>query len=375
MPRTPTFLTAAPVRAQPSTASPPNKPVVKRFDKGQLIAVVGADHILAGDLGHFVEPVIEENRDKISSPEMEEKVRQQITRQALKSYVEIKALYQEFFRDMVGSAPPEKIDEMKKTVVSRAGQIFFEKQVPNMLEQYEAEDWRELEVKLREKSMSLASMRSQFVEQVLAQELERKYVPDEFEITREELLAHYQEHREQWNEPARARWQQLTIRFDRHDENRQVVETLIKQLGNQVYLGGMSFEAAARQSSEGFSAEQGGVYDWTTQGSLRSKPIDAALFSIPLRRLSKVITDDVGMHIVMVLERTDEHTKTFTEAQAEIRETLSKSRRAEEVKKFRESVLNRTPIWTLWPEDLKPRIKHARPLEEAVGGDAQPPSS
>lgn len=339
------------------------------FNAGKLVAVVGSEHILAGDMSGIVEPIIEKNRDKLRSSSDEDRLRTQLTRQVFGQYVEIKAMYLEFFRDMVGTAPPEEIEEMKKQVMTRAGKIFFEKQVPNLLKQYDVVTLAELEEKLRKDSQSLVSRRSQFIEQVLAQELERKYVPVEFEITRDDLLKYYQEHQSDWAVPAKARWRQLTIRFDKHESNRSTVEELIKNLGNQIYLGGKPFEAVAKQSSEGYTQEAGGVYDWTTQGSLKSKPLDAAIFTLPLNRLSRVIVDDIGMHIIEVLEREEGHTRSFEESQKEIREKLSGQRRQTEVKKFRKRVLERTPIWTLWPEDIRSKAKHVRPLSEAIGDD------
>lgn len=339
----------------------------KPLESGKLIAVVGDAHVLAGDMAHFIDPIIEENRDRLRSSSDEEKLRLQLTRQILKQYIEIKAMYQEFFRDLVGTAPPEEIAEMKKQVVTRAARIFFEKQVPNLLKQHKAVDYRDLQEKLAAKSLSLVTMRSQFIEQVLSQEFERKYVPADFEVTREELLDYYREHRSEWNVLPKARWRQLTIRFDKHDGNRALVEATIKELGNQVYLGGKPFDAVARESSEGYTASEGGVYDWTRQGSLKSKPIDAAIFNIPLKKLSRVITDDIGMHIIEVLEREEGFTKEFTEAQAEIREILSKQKRDEATKKLRAKVLARTPIWSRWPEDLKSKVPHVRPLSEAIG--------
>jgi DNA-binding MarR family transcriptional regulator len=335
-----------------------------QFHAGELVAVVGNEHILVGDMAVFVDPIIEQNRSRIPSPEDERKIRNQLTRQALRQYVEVKAMYQEFFRDMVGTAPPEELEEMRNKITSRAGKIFFEKQVRTMMNNNNVNSLRELEEKLAEKSLSLVVVKRQFVEQVLSSELERKYVPDKFEFDREELLKAYHapEYQEKWNVPGRARWRQLTIRFDKH-ETRESVDQLIRNLGNQIYLGGKPFEAVAKQSSEGYTAEEGGIYDWTNQGSLKSKEIDAALFQLPLNRLSQVIEDDIGLHIIEVLEREEGHTKDFTEAQGELREMLSEKKRDEEIRKFRKKVMDRTPVWTLWPQD----IEGSRPLSDALG--------
>ncbi|MFN3191106.1 MAG: peptidylprolyl isomerase [Aureliella sp.] len=338
---------------------------IRKLEAGTLVAVVGEDHILAGDLAAYVEPIIEDNRSKLR-PGQEAILREQIIRQVLKSYIEVKAMYQEFFRDAGGGATPDKLIEMKKQVTTRAAKIFFEKQVPVMMKNYEAKNWQELEAKLRGKSMSLRSMQSTFVEQVLSNELERKYIPDDFEISRAELLDYYNANREKWDEPAKARWQQLTIRKDRHENDMQQVEILIKELGNKIFLGGQSFESVAKQYSEGWAAAKGGAHDWTNRGSLKSKALDETIFTIELGRLSKVVTDDIGMHIVKVIERTEQRRKPFTEAQTEIRKELSSQKRKEEIAKFRKKVLSRTAVWSLWPKDLAEKVPHARLLTEAI---------
>ncbi|MEZ6134759.1 MAG: peptidylprolyl isomerase [Pirellulaceae bacterium] len=352
-------LAAYPSQRSMQNANQP--PAPSEFQPGELIAVVGTEHILAGDMNVFIDPIIEKNRAQIRNAEQEKEIRTQLTRQVLEQYVEVKAMYQEFFRDMVGTAVPKELEDTKKQVLTRAGKIFYEKQVPHMMEQYKVSDIAALEYALREKSMSLNTKRTQFVEQVLAGELERKYVPEEFEIDRNEILDAYNRDREKWQVPAR-RWRQITIRFDKH-ESRQVADELIKNLGDQMVLGGKPFEAVAKQSSEGFTADQGGLYDWTSQGSLKSQRIDAAIFAIELNRLSQIIEDDIGLHIIEVLEREQAHTKDLAESQAEIRESLNKVKRDEAAAKFRKAVMKRTPIWTRWPED----IPGSRPLSQAIG--------
>ncbi len=346
-----------------STTESNTNPEAEEFSAGRLIAVVGYEHILAGDMAVFVEPIIEQNRAKIPTDEAEKKIRSQLTRQSLPQYIELKALYQEFFRDMVGTVPPKELAETRKKVVTRAGKIFFEKQVPVLLEKHKVNTLAELEQKLAEKSLSLTSYRVQFIEQVLASELERKLIPNKFEVDRQELIDAYRDpnNAEKWKVDGRVRWQQLTVRFDKHATS-QEAEARIKELGNEVFYG-KPFEAVAKQSSEGYTASDGGVYDWTTQGSLKSLELDHALFVLTPNELSQIIKDDIGLHIVKVLEREEGHIQDFTEAQGELRESLSEERRQKEVRAFRDRIMNRTTVWTLWPQD----IPGSRPLSEALG--------
>lgn len=325
-----------------------------------LICVVGAEHILAGDLRALIDPIIEENRKRISASQ-EPEVRQQLTRQALKQYVEIKALYQEFFREMAGTGGPDEQKETRQKVMTRANKVFYEQQVPTLLKNYKVNDLAALELELRKKSMSVALMRQQFIERVLASQAEHKAVPEEVVIGREDLLAKYQADEAKWHRAARAKWRQLTARFDRFP-SRAEARAAIESMGNEVYLGGKPFEAVAKEKSQGYSADKGGAFDWTTQGSLKSVELNKAIFSIPLLRLSQVIEDNLGYHIIEVLEREDARTVPFEEAQAEIRDEMVEQKREELRKQYHAKVMARTVIWTRWPED----IPGSRSLAEVI---------
>ncbi len=348
------------VSSSGSNTTDPLREESQEFNEGDLIAVVGTEHVLAGDMMIFIEPIIDQNRGRIS-PAQEKQLRAVLIRQVLSQYVQIKALYQEFFRDMSGNKPPKEMESMRSQVTTKAGQIFFEKQVPQMMKKYKVNDAASLERVLREKSMSVSAYRTQFIERILSSELERKYVPEEYEFSREELLGYYQSHPEEWTVTGRARWRELCSRFSNH--SREEAERLIRDMGNEVYLGGRPFEAVAKNTSEGFTAVAGGVYDWTNQGSLKSTALDTAIFSLPLRRLSLVIEDETGFHIIEVLEREDGHTKSFDLAQVEIRKSLTEEKKSKLLKEFHTKVMARTSVWTKWPED----IPGSRDLAEALG--------
>ncbi|MEZ6079528.1 MAG: hypothetical protein R3C56_28820 [Pirellulaceae bacterium] len=85
--------------------------------------MVGYEHILAGDMAVFVEPIIEQNRSQDSNWRRREENSQSTDSPGLRQYVEIKAIYQEFFRDMVGTVPPKELAETKKKVITRQGRF------------------------------------------------------------------------------------------------------------------------------------------------------------------------------------------------------------------------------------------------------------
>ncbi|MDX1926086.1 MAG: M56 family metallopeptidase [Pirellulaceae bacterium] len=148
------------------------------FADEELLAVVGTEKILAGDVDAFFEPTLENTRRELHgefSVSQEKLLRATFIRDALQEYVSIKALYQEFIRDMLGKRSDQEVAEMRQKIQSKAAQIFYDKQVPVLRKRYNASDLNELETKLEERSLSLQKFKEQFIERVLASELERKY--------------------------------------------------------------------------------------------------------------------------------------------------------------------------------------------------------
>src|SRR5262249_36529565 len=95
----------------------------------------------------------------------------------------------------------------------------------------------------------------------------------------------------------------------------------IIEWGNSIWRGA-ALADVARAHSQAVSASEGGLNDWTTKGSLRSEVIDEALFGLPVGRLSRIIEDEEGLHIIRVVEREDQQVTPFGEVQAEIKKKL-----------------------------------------------------
>ena len=159
------------------------------------------------------------------------------------------------------------------------------------------------------------------------------------------------------------------IGFNRFDGDRTKAWQAITGMGNEVWqrvsklpnLRGPVFTEIAKQKSHGFTAEQGGFHDWTTQGAMRSQDIDDALFSLKVGQLSNVIESERGFHIVRVLERKPAGRTPFTEAQADIRKQLGKDQNkglaAEQMAKLRQ----KSRVWTIFDGDLSGTALNQRP--------------
>ena len=121
-------------------------------------------------------------------------------------------------------------------------------------------------------------------------------------------------------------------------------------MGNEV-MQGKPFADIARTASEGPTASTGGVFDWTTKGSLVSKVINEAVFTLPVGQMSAILDDGSALHIVRVIERTDAGRTPFIEAQVGIRDKLADERRKREMDEYLATVRGRTPVWTVFDDE------------------------
>jgi parvulin-like peptidyl-prolyl isomerase len=173
-------------------------------------------------------------------------------------------------------------------------------------------------------------------------------VASDDEIPHAEMIAWYENHLAEYDFPAKAKFEQLTVRIT-PAQPREAAWNKLAAMGNDV-LEGKPFADIAKTRSEGPNASSGGVYDWTTKGSLTSKVLDEALFTLPVGQLSAILDDGQTLHIVRVTERTDAGRTPFIEAQVGIKQTLQDERRKSEIDDYLAKLKDRTPVWTIFDD-------------------------
>jgi parvulin-like peptidyl-prolyl isomerase len=212
---------------------------------------------------------------------------------------------------------------------------------------------RELEAALRQAGVSLEIYKRGFIEKVLAQQWLKTAVKADEDVPYDELLRYYREHAGEFlDHPPRARWEQLTVQTARFP-SREAAYAALAEMGNQV-LDGAPLAEVAKARSQGVNAARGGSWDWTSKGALRSKVLDEAIFTLPVGRLSEIIEDDQGFHIVRVIERQPAAMKPFADAQAEIKKTIQSRRQADAKAAFIARLRQQTPVWTAFDNDRSP---------------------
>lgn len=338
--RGPTPAAAPEVSTNPGVSAAPGlEPGLAPCEGAQILARVGSEIILAADIAGPVNEIIQMNKDKIP-PEQIEIARQHLTRRFLDARIETKLAYLDAKRNL----PAEALAKVERNIRD----VFDREEIEKLMKRAHADSRQDLENKLQSLGSSLELKRQTFVEQALAHQWMRQKVKVDGEVSHEEMHAYYRDHITEFETPAKARWEELEIRFSKHP-NRQEAYALIAQLGNRV-LGGTPLAEVARQGSEGLTASTGGQRDWVTRGSLVSQELDHALFGLPVGEPSQIIEDKTGLHILRVLERKDAVRTPFTEAQVEIRKKIKDQRTEAEMKAFLDKLRRQVPVWTVYDD-------------------------
>jgi len=318
------------------------------FEPAKLLALVGNQPVLVGDLMPQINQFLQANADKIPPGAFEEN-KDRWLKMVLEQSIDTKLAFVDFLRTI----PPERLE----FVQGKINEQFDETELPKAMQKAEVKTPAELDAKLREFGSSLEKQRRMFAEQILAHEMIRQHVKRDKEVTHQEMLDYYREHEDEFQVEARARWEHLCARFSECPDKDSAWRTTV-DMGNEV-LRGAPLEAVARRSSQGLDAEDGGMNDWTTKDSLRSETLNEAIFSLPLNRMSEIIEDEDGFHIIRVIEREPAGLVPFVDAQVKIKEAIQRQRFEEQKTAYLKGLREKTTIWTAY--DNEPTDVSARP--------------
>lgn len=283
-----------------------------QFEPSRVVAIVGGEPVFVGDMLYDANQIIESKIPQ--APEEAKQIQRKRLLTALtKKYVDKKMLYV----DAVSRIPEEaNIDD----IVSRASSIFNEQILPRILERTGVSSATEFDGNLRILGSSLRQYRTAWARDQVARQFTQESLDIDENVTHQEMLEDYLANKEQYANRARVRWEQIMIRFDKHD-SRTEAKKKIAELGNQIIYGA-SFAEIAKKHSHGFRASKGGRHDWTGKNALVLKKVDQAIFTLPVFELSDIIESRDGYHIIRVIEREDASYTPFTEAQIKIRDRL-----------------------------------------------------
>ena len=240
------------------------------------------------------------------------------------------------------------------------------------MEQLNVKSQRELALELTRLGSSLDDARQSFNENVIASQWIRSKIKVNDDVSPDEMVKYYHDHRKEFEYRAKVRWEELTVRKSGIPAQAAEAYAKLAQMGNEVWprVGASRpdtpiFGDVAKSKSEGFNANDGGLYDWTRQGTLKAEVVDQSLFSLPVGQMSTILDSGTAFHIVRVLERAEAGCRPFSEVQNDIRDKLKDERMAAAQKKYLSELRKNAKIWTVYSGN----VSVAALMDEMSGGN------
>jgi peptidyl-prolyl cis-trans isomerase D len=166
-------------------------------------------------------------------------------------------------------------------------------------------------------------------------------------VTRPELQAYYDEHRDEYRVPEQVKVSHILIKtplpgadgkVDQKgvDEAKTKAEDILKQL-----RAGANFaEVAKKYSQDADSAKNGGSLGWIQRGRFPAAEVEKAAFSLPKGATSEVINAGYGFDIIHVDEKQTAQFKTLDEVKEQIEPLVKQQKGARAAENEANSLLS-----------------------------------
>jgi hypothetical protein len=360
----------APSSAQEVAESPPPADVTPiwsadtaNLEGCQVVARIDNQIVLACEVLWRVNQMIETHQQRVPPeqrvpPDKIKGVRAQLMKREIAALVDRKLLYDEFRRNV----PAENLPRIEESLL----EPFEERELPELMKDLKVDNQRDLERELTRLGSSLADVRRAFNEKVIASEWVRSKVKINEEVSPDEMLEYYRANLAKYEYPTQARWEELMVRKDKFRDPKEAYAALA-QMGNEVWqrgsaaaVQGPAFAEVAKAKSDGFTAKDGGLHDWTTKGALQAVEIDQSLFTLQVGQMSPIIDSGAAFHIVRVLERKEAGRQPFTDVQGQIREDLKDQRLRAGMDKYLTTLRQDARIWTAFTGNVSAEVLMGR---------------
>lgn len=318
-----------------------------------VLAIVGDQSVLTGDLLWQVNSMLAPHIGVAPEEELA-KARVEIMQRLLPKVIENKLVFMDFLRTI----PRDKFPDIEARIYKE----FNKTKLPKLLEEAKLESAAELDAELRGMGSSLAKQQRLFLEQLVGQQMVQQNVQMNREITHDDMLKYYYAHAEDYDRPADVKWERIMVRWSEYPTKLAAIETLGKA-GNRIHRGGEPFAAVAREVSQGPNASLGGLFESTKKGSLKSETIERAIFALPIGKMSTIINDEEGCHIIRVVARKEDGRTPFEEVQPDIKLSIRKERFESQVMDYLSKLKKETIVQTIFDE---PAAQVAAPGADSI---------
>jgi peptidyl-prolyl cis-trans isomerase SurA len=289
----------------------------------RIVAVVNDDIILMSELDEALKPYAEKLRNQGYDPEKQRQVLFRVREDLIEQLVEKALTDQEIKRNQL-EANPKEVEAM----IERIKEVNF----------YTDEDLRGA---LQLQGLTLDAYRDKLKEQVLRNKLVNLEIKSKIVITKQDVQAYYEAHRETFSGQVQYHLRNLFMHLSpladesEKDQVREKIQTVLAKLE-----AGVGFAELAAEYSDSSAAENGGDLGLFNLDSL-SEEIRDQIKDLKPGQYTPVLETDQGFQIIYLEDIVQSGGKTLEEATPEIEDKL-----------FNE-IMNKK--FAAWLEDLRSR--------------------
>jgi peptidyl-prolyl cis-trans isomerase SurA len=195
------------------------------------------------------------------------------------------------------------------------------KQLDQIRQQNKLKDLDELEKAVTSQGINWEDFKSGIRNHLLTQEVIRREVGSHINITHDDEMKYYEEHKKEFVRPEQVALSAIEIKTEGKKES-EIPELKAKaqKLRDRVNEG-EDFGELAKRFSDGATAQQGGFLGVYKRGEL-SKELEDIVFKMKKNELTDVIETKQGFLVLKVLEHYDEGEQPFNKVENEIQDHL-----------------------------------------------------
>lgn len=223
----------------------------------------------------------------------------------------------QLYQEMYARVGPQAMEDLisKKLILQEGKKLGIEVTPEEVREEIETlkDLWglsseEELQEMLQEYQMTIGDLE----EEVASWRVARKIVASTIEVTEEEMLQYFTEHREEFSSP-----EQVKVRHILLDTEQEAVSVL-----EEIRRGADFAEVAKQKSVDSASKDHGGEIGFIARGQVEPE-FEKAAFGLQQGEISGVVATEYGYHIIQVLEKKAAVNLDFNEVRTEVETTLT----------------------------------------------------
>ncbi len=266
----------------------------------RVVAVINDDVITQAELDSVLRPIYDDYAREYSGETLMKEVnaaRQKI----LSQMIEDKLVYQEAVRQGL-TIKDEEVEKEFRDFLSR---LEFPEQLDTMLAQ---------------EGLTRSALKERLKKQAIVRQLQDREIRAKVVISPAEVEAFYNNNPEKFKIKERIKVRSVTVKKSEEAREKGIADEKAKQkielLEQKIRLYN-KFDEVAKESSEDARAQNGGLGDWVSHGSM-IESMDNVIFNTPIGKTTAIVESPIGYHIFRVEEKEAERTRSFDDARDQV---------------------------------------------------------